>query len=181
MKKTKGKSPRKRKNVGGRPSDYRAAFARYAEKLTVIGATEKEMADFFEVSESTIDKWKKKYPGFLRRISRGRLIHDMEIGESLRDRAKGFRHRAIKIFVHDGEVIKVPYTEIYPPDTPAIKFWLTNRRPHAFKDKVTVEQTKGGLADRLRAARERTEKAKAGATRQRTEKAGPGAGEEAER
>jgi hypothetical protein len=157
MAKEKKKPVRKGKKKDGRPSDYRAEFARDAEKLTVIGATEKEMADFFEVSESTIDKWKKKYPMFLRHISRGRITHDLEIGQALRDRAKGYRVKATKIFCSDkGGVTKVPYTEVYPPDTPAIKFWLTNRRPKHFRDKVDVEhKVTEQLAARLAAARKR--------------------------
>lgn len=156
-KKIPGKTGKKK---GGRPSDYRAAFARDAEKLTIIGATEKEMADFFGVSESTIDKWKKKYPEFLRRISRGRITHDMEIGQALRERAKGYRVKSVKIFCSDkGGVTTVPFTEVYPPDTAAIKLWLTNRRPKQFRDKVEVDH-KGleDLANRLSAARKRVVK-----------------------
>lgn len=157
MTKEKKKPVLKGRKKDGRPSDYRAEFARDAEKLTTIGATQKEMADFFEVSESTIDKWKKKYPEFLRRISRGRITHDMEMGQALREKAKGYRVRATKIFCSDkGGVTKVPYTEVYPPDTPALKFWLTNRRPKQFKDKVDVEhKITDQLAARLAAARKR--------------------------
>lgn len=157
MAKEKKKPVKADKKKGGRPSDYRAAFARDAEKLTIIGATEKEMADFFGVSESTISKWKNKYPRFLQSISRGRTTHDMEIGQSFRERAKGYRVKTVKIFCSEkGGVTKVPFTEVYPPDTAAIKFWLTNRRPKQFRDKIDVKHdVSADLAARLAAARKR--------------------------
>ena len=43
----------------GRPTKYKAEYAEQARKLCLLGATDMEMADFFEVSEFTINKWKK--------------------------------------------------------------------------------------------------------------------------
>jgi len=39
---------------GGRPSGYREEFAEQARKLCRLGATDKELADFFGVDEATI-------------------------------------------------------------------------------------------------------------------------------
>ncbi|MBL3206262.1 terminase, partial [Klebsiella pneumoniae] len=41
----------------GRPSKYKPEFAEQAKKLAVLGATDAQMADFFEVSVSTINLW----------------------------------------------------------------------------------------------------------------------------
>jgi transposase len=49
------------KSKGGRPSSYKDEYAMQALKLTLLGATDKELADFFEVKESTINRWKKRY------------------------------------------------------------------------------------------------------------------------
>lgn len=51
-------------NPVGRPSDYNVAFNDQAYKLCLLGATDKDLADFFEVVEDTINEWKKKHPQF---------------------------------------------------------------------------------------------------------------------
>ncbi len=47
-----------------RPTKYQEAYAEQARKLCLLGYTDAELADFFEVSESTINKWKLDYPKF---------------------------------------------------------------------------------------------------------------------
>lgn len=55
-----------------RPSKYKAEFAIQAEKLCKLGATDEELADFFEVSTTTIDNWKLAHESFLGAIKRAR-------------------------------------------------------------------------------------------------------------
>lgn len=151
-------------NKGGRPTLFRKEFIAQVGKLAQLGALEKQIAEFFEVSEETITYWKRKYPEFLRSLRGGRIIADAEIAYALYHRAKGYRVKATKIFCSDkGGVTKVPYTEVYPPDTPAIKFWLTNRVPKLWRDKVDVEhKVTEQLAARLAAARKRVKKSPGG-------------------
>jgi hypothetical protein len=53
------------KNKGGRPTKYEHEYADQAKKLCFLGFIDRELAGFFEVEESTINKWKKDYPEFL--------------------------------------------------------------------------------------------------------------------
>lgn len=55
-----------------RPTKYQEAYAEQARKLCLLGYTDAELADFFEVSESTINKWKIDYPKFSESIKRVR-------------------------------------------------------------------------------------------------------------
>lgn len=55
-----------------RPTKYQEAYAEQARKLCLLGYTDAELADFFEVSESTINKWKLDYPEFSESIKKGR-------------------------------------------------------------------------------------------------------------
>lgn len=55
-----------------RPTKYQEAYAEQARKLCLLGYTDAELADFFEVSESTINKWKLDYPEFSESIKRVR-------------------------------------------------------------------------------------------------------------
>ena len=38
-----------------------------------------------------------------------------------------------------GEIIQTPIRKFYAPDTTACIFWLKNRRPEAWRDKVETE------------------------------------------
>lgn len=55
-----------------RPTKYQEAYAEQARKLCLLGYTDAELADFFEVSEATINNWKLEYPEFLESIKRVR-------------------------------------------------------------------------------------------------------------
>lgn len=55
-----------------RPTKYQEAYAEQARKLCLLGYTDAELADFFEVSESTINKWKLDYPEFSESLKRVR-------------------------------------------------------------------------------------------------------------
>lgn len=57
-----------------RPTKYQEAYAEQARKLCLLGYTDAELADFFEVSESTINKWKLDYPEFSESIKRVRPL-----------------------------------------------------------------------------------------------------------
>lgn len=127
--------------AGGRPSLYKEAYAEQAYKLCLLGATDAELANFFETSEQTINSWKKKYPDFLESLKKGKALADAEIASKLFHRAKGYSHPATKILQYEGQPIEVEYTEHYPPDTTAAIFWLKNRRPDLWRDKQTVEHS----------------------------------------
>ena len=125
----------------GRPDLYRDEFATQAEKLCRLGTTDAEMADFFGVCERTINNWKEAHPEFFERLRRGKLSADATVAERLYQRATGYSHEAVKIFNDGGTQMVVPYTEHYPPDTTAAIFWLKNRRPQQWRDKVQQEFT----------------------------------------
>jgi hypothetical protein len=113
--------------MAGRPTDYREEFNEQVYKLCLLGATDKEIGDFFEVDERTINNWKHDYPEFFQSIKKGKVIADAEIAQSLYKRAKGFRKKAVKIFQSEGVSFEHEYMEYYPPDPTALIYWLKNR------------------------------------------------------
>lgn len=125
----------------GVKSTYKPEYAEQARKLCLLGATDKELADFFERTESTINNWKKAHPDFLDSIKMGREIADGDVAVSLYKRAMGYSHKAVKIFNDQGVPLEVEYTEHYPPDTAACIFWLKNRQKGKWRDKQEVEQS----------------------------------------
>ena len=70
---------------------------------------------------------------------------DAEVAERLFLRARGYTHEAVKILSRGGkeEPVMVPYVEHYPPDTTACIFWLKNRRPDLWRDKVLLDEAAG--------------------------------------
>ena len=120
----------------GRPTAYRPEFAEQARKIALLGATDREMAGIFGVSEQTLNAWKKAHPDFLESLRMGKALADAEVADRLYKRALGYSHKAVKMFNVGGEIVKEEYDEHYPPDTPAASLWLRNRRPDLWRDKI---------------------------------------------
>ncbi len=126
------------KHAGGRPTKYRDQYAHEAGKLCLLGATDGEMADFFNVNERTINLWKDVHPEFYHSIHAGKMKADAEVASRLYNRAMGYEHEAVKIFNDDGQPLIVPYIERFPPDTQAASLWLRNRQPAKWRDKQEI-------------------------------------------
>ena len=125
----------------GRPTSYVPRYAEQAYKLCLLGATDVELANIFEVSESTLNLWKQQHPEFSESIKRGKAEADANVAERLYQRAMGYSHEAVKIFMPQGadRPVYAPYTERYPPDTQAASLWLRNRQPKKWRDKQEIE------------------------------------------
>jgi hypothetical protein len=125
----------------GRPTKYDEKYAEQAFKLCLLGATDTHLAEFFEVAESTINKWKLDYPEFSEALKRGKVEADAKVASSLYNRALGYSHPEDKIFNANGEPLVVPTTKHYPPDPTAAIFWLKNRQKEVWRDKHDHEHT----------------------------------------
>ncbi len=125
----------------GRPSNYKKEYDEQAYKLCLLGATDKEMADFFGVSEVTFNAWKKKHPGFLKSLKEGKAVADANVAQKLYYRAIGYEHPEDKIFNDNGTPLIVPTIKHYPPDPTAAIFWLKNRQKDKWRDKHEQEIT----------------------------------------
>lgn len=143
--------------TAGRPSKFKPEFIEQTKKLCALGATDREIADFFEVSEVTLNAWKLQYPKFLNALKLAKDEADDRVEKSLYRRALGYSHDAVKINVNaQGETTITPYVEHYPPDTTACIFWLKNRRRAEWRDKIEHEHTLNGeFAAELQEARKR--------------------------
>ena len=124
-----------------RPTKYQEAYAEQARKLCLLGCTDAELADFFEVSEATINNWKLEYPEFLESIKKGKAVADAEVSDRLYQRAMGFVAPDIDIRVIENRIVETPLEKYSPPDTTAAIFWLKNRQKDKWRDKVDHELT----------------------------------------
>lgn len=133
----------------GRPSAYKPEYCEQAIKLCRLGSTDKELADFFGVAESTLYEWKKSIHEFSEAIKEGKKLSDAEVADRLFKRATGYEHPEDKIFLHNGKPVVVPTIKHYPPDAVSAIFWLKNRRPDLWREKVEVSKTEGGVDERI--------------------------------
>lgn len=70
-------------NRGGRPTLYRNDYSEQAYRLYLLGATDKDLAEAFDVNKSTITDWKANYPEFSASIKKGKVIVDSRVAESM--------------------------------------------------------------------------------------------------
>jgi hypothetical protein len=131
-------------NKGGRPTKYKPEYAEQAFKLCLLGSTDEEMADFFNISVATLYNWKNDYPEFLEAIKNGKIKADADIANSLYNRAKGYKQQTVKVFQYQGDPVIVPVVEHIPPDTGAAMAWLKNRQPKRWRDRVEHTGADGG-------------------------------------
>ncbi len=132
----------------GRPSGFNPAFVKIAFQMALLGATDNDIATALQTSTVTINAWKQKYPEFLNSLNEGKAQADARVAVSLYNRATGYDHESVKIFADakTGAVVQVPFIEHYPPDVTAQIFWLKNRQPDKWRDKIDLSGQVDGLA-----------------------------------
>jgi len=127
------------KRKTGPKSSYRDEYVKQAQNLCRLGATDQDLANSFGVSNTTVTRWKHAHPEFMEAL-RSRKIHaDTHVACQLYQRATGYTFTDIKVFMEKGQPVRVPYLKHCPPDVLACIFWLKNRRPDLWRDKVSAE------------------------------------------
>lgn len=127
----------------GRPTSYKPAYAEQARKLCELGATDIELADFFEVNVATIYRWRHREPKFCEALKVGKDACDDRVERSLYNRAVGYTFESEKVFQFQGQIVRAETKEHVPPETGAAMSWLKNRRGDVWRDKQEVEHTGG--------------------------------------
>lgn len=145
--------------AAGRPTDYDSdKFPHMAYVACRDGGfTDVKLAKLFDVSKSTINRWKYNYPEFWDSIKKGKDEFDVQVAEkSLLKRVKGFSYNETvkKSFpIKDEEGVITGYElrivkktrKHLAPDPTSIIFFLKNRNPARWRDKQQIEHTgKGG-------------------------------------
>lgn len=128
--------------AGGRPSDYKDEYTELAYNYCLLGATDADLGNFFGVSETTINNWKKDHPEFLESLKRGKQQADAQVAKSLFQRATGYSHPETKIATTEGRITdSQEFEKHYAPDPTAAIFWLKNRQPELWRDKQQTEHS----------------------------------------
>jgi hypothetical protein len=142
------KSTDKPKGKGGRPSKYTESTADLAFKFALLGATDAEMAAFFDVNVDTIYEWKKTKSEFSEALKKGKIKADADVTHSLYQRANGYEWdeaqpiKLKEVIYENGKRVKeverveiVMVHKVVPPDPVSMIYWTKNRRQNDWRDK----------------------------------------------
>ena len=129
-----------KKRTAGRPTKFNKAVKAKAEILSRRGFTDKEISEIIDVSNRTITRWKLKHPSFCLPLKMWKEEANENVKRSLYERACGYSHPETKAqFVQGeggGEWKTLDMVKHYPPDPTSMIFWLKNREPKEWKDKI---------------------------------------------
>lgn len=127
--------------AGGRPTKYKPEYAKIAQKMCRLGATDIEIADALSVNKTTLWRWSSEHKEFCTALKVGKEEADKRVETSLYSRANGYEHDDIDIRVCDGQVVQTLVRKYYPPDATSMIFWLKNRKPNEWRDKTDMDHT----------------------------------------
>lgn len=127
------------------------------------GLTDKDMANNIGIAQSTFNEWKNKYPELKDTLKKNKEVADIVIENALYKKATGYKVQLKKTFkvkevlyndngkrLKETEKLVEGFDEVYvTPDTTAQIFWLKNRKPNTWRDKISNEddQTQKALND----------------------------------
>ena len=136
------------------------------DKLTLLeawardGLTDEQIANNMGISVASLYNYKNQHLEILEALKKGKEVVDIEVENALYKKALGYNVLLKKTFKlkrieynDDGKKIK-EYEELVdgydethiPADTTAQIFWLKNRNPRKWRDKVEVETNKQELS-----------------------------------
>lgn len=144
------------KNKGGRPTDYKESMNQQAYKLAMLGMTDQEIADFFEINRSTFYRWQQEYPKFKDSIHAGKIPADADVIASLhastQDRmipmeqafkVKNVFYNAEGKRIESEKVEVVTVMQAVPANPQSIALWVDRRlRKNKTWQKETPEEVK---------------------------------------
>ena len=101
------------------------------------GLTDEQISRNMGIAYSTFREWKKKYSAFSAVLKRTKDVVDREVENALFKRAMGYKYD--EVTYERGEEVKRVTKEV-APDTTAQIFWLKNRKPAEWRDKIEQQQ-----------------------------------------
>ena len=124
------------------------------DKLTLLegwarnGLTDEQIANNIGISRSTLFEWRKNNQDISNALKKGKEVVDIEVENALLKRALGYTITLKEQKVDkDGCIHDLQKDVHIPADTTAQIFWLKNRKPEKWRDKVEIE--KGGAIQKI--------------------------------
>lgn len=129
-------------------------FPTLAEGWARDGLTDEQIAHNLGISKDTFYRYVKKYPDFYDSLKRGKGPVDFEVENALLKRALGgiYEDSTTEDRLVEGKKIRLKKVVIrsIPPDVVACIFWLKNRRPQQWREKVEDFSGNENVEDRMK-------------------------------
>ena len=104
-------------------------FPDVVRAIAMQGVTDDEHAFSFGLNPSIIRGWRKLYPDFDEAVKEGRTVADLQVIEALHKKAIGHTYDTDVVIKHGNDYSIETIAKHEPPETNAIKYWLSNRDP----------------------------------------------------
>ena len=102
------------------------------------GLIDEQIAHNMGITTKTLYEWKNKYSEISEALKKGKEVIDRQVENALLKRALGYAYD--ETTYEDGVETKRVKKEV-APDTTAQIFWLKNRKPAEWRDKIEQQQT----------------------------------------
>lgn len=102
-------------------------FLHQLYKLALLGATDKDYAEFFQVPLTTVTQWRDSAEVQFA-IRKGRAEADATVAEALYRRAIGYSVEEEHVHMYKGKTVVTKVMKNYPPDSWAAARWLSLRQ-----------------------------------------------------
>ena len=102
------------------------------------GLIDEQIAHNMGITTKTLYEWKNKYGEISEALKKGKEVIDRKVENALLKRALGYAYD--ETTYEDGVETKRVTKEV-APDTTAQIFWLKNRKPAEWRDKIEQQQT----------------------------------------
>ncbi len=126
-----------------------------ARRLALIGLDDQRIATALGIAESTLTRWKEKFPEFAAAIHSGKDVADAPVIASLYELAQRRTIRRTRPMVVDKSVEIVDYDEVVEADVKAAQYLMSCRHPEKWslnKMRVGVGNESGDEIARQEAA-----------------------------
>lgn len=120
----------------GRPTKKLEARLAKIFELAKAGKTEEEISGIVGIGSRTLRHWKTEDWEFSATLKENKAMADQLVEASLFKSALGYDKVKKRISREGNEVEE---TEHYPPVPTSMIFWLKNRRPKRWRERVEVE------------------------------------------
>ena len=108
------------------------------------GLTDEQIAKNIGINRTTLYDWKKKEVNIADALKKGKEVIDFEVENALLKRALGYEYEEE---TYENGILTKKVKKQVPPDTTAQIFWLKNRKPNTWKDKVETDEDREAVAN----------------------------------
>ena len=137
---TKSDKPKRKKKRANRTS-YKDWLSE--DKLLLIegwardGLSDEQIAHNIGIRRETLWDWKKKHDNISNSLKKGKEVVDFLVENALLKNALGFKYEE-NVVTREGVIVNVE--KYQAPNTVAQIFWLKNRKPDKWRDRIESKQ-----------------------------------------